>query len=86
MTAGLSRYDQDPDALAWARAKVRELESRWRKFADDARFSGDTRNADRWTWLANGVRNDLLGGGATVLGAFDERRASLPPVPDGELT
>jgi hypothetical protein len=74
VTADLSRYDRDPDAL----------EARWRKFSDDARLSGDGGNADLWTWLANGVRNELLGGSGCVTAAFDERRAGLPPVPDGE--
>lgn len=81
MTADLSRYDTDPDALAWARAKAGQVESRWRKFSDDARQSGDSRNADLWAWLANGVSGELLGRGC-VIGAFDERRAGLPPVAD----
>ncbi len=84
MIADLSRYDRDPDALAWARAKVTDLESRWRKFAESAAEAGHDDQADMWRYLANGVRNELIGGDGCVIAAFDERRASLPPVADGE--
>ena len=84
MTAGPSRFDRDPDALAWARLKVKDLESRWRKFAESAADAGKDDQADMWRYLANGVRNELIGGEGCVIAAFDERRASLPPVADGE--
>lgn len=82
--ADLSRFDRDPDALEWAREKVRDFESRWRKFSKDAAEAGKPDVADIWRYLANGVHASLIGGSGCVIGAFDERRASLPPVADGE--
>ena len=84
MTAYLSRYDRDPDALAWARAKAADLECRYRRFSTDAAKAGQDDAANMWRYLANGVRNDLIGNGGCAIAAFDERRASLPPVADGE--
>lgn len=83
MTADLSRFDRDPDALAWARARVANLESRWRKFAESAARAGKDDRADMWRCLANGVRSGLIAGEGGVIAAFDERRAALPAA-DGE--
>ena len=83
MTADLSRYDRDPDALEWAREKARDLESRWRRFSESAAEVGNDSQAEMWRYLANGVRSELIGGDGCVIAAFDERRASLP-VADGE--
>ena len=84
MTADLSRFDRDPDALAWARAKAADLESKWRKFAESAAEAGHDDQANMWRYLANGVRNELIGGDGCVIAAFDERRAALPPAEAGE--
>jgi len=83
MAADLSRYDRDPDALAWARARVANLESRWRKFSESAASAGKDDQAQMWRHLANGVRSGLIGGEGGVIAAFDERRAGLPAA-DGE--
>jgi hypothetical protein len=84
MTADLSRFDRDPDALEWVREKVRDLESRWRMFSESATEAGKDDQANMWRYLANGVHTSLIGGTGCVIAAFDERRASLPPVADGE--
>jgi hypothetical protein len=83
VTADLSRYDADPGALAWAREKVANLESRWRKFGEAAASAGKDEQAGMWRYLANGVHSGLIGGEGGVIAAFDDRRASLP-VADGE--
>jgi hypothetical protein len=85
VTADPSRYDRDPDALAWARAKVANLESRWRKFSESAAIAGKDEQAEMWHYLANGVRSGLIGGEGGVIAAFDERRAALPAA-DGEAS
>lgn len=84
MTVGPSHYDRDPDALAWARSKVADLEARYRRFSESAIAAGEPEQADMWRYLANGLRAGLIGDGGCVIAAFDERRAGLPPVPDGE--
>jgi hypothetical protein len=83
VTAGLSRFDRDPDALAWARAKVSDLEARYREFSASAALAGKDDQAEMWRYLANGVRHDLIGGDGCPVAAFDERRAELPPA-EGE--
>lgn len=83
MTPAPSRYDRDPDALAWARGKVADLEARWREFEASARSTGKDGQAELWRQMANGLKHGLIGGDGYVIAAFDERRAGLP-VPDGE--
>ena len=63
MTSGPSRYDRDPDALAWARSKVADLESRYRRFSQSAAEAGLSAQADMWASTADRVRRDLIGDG-----------------------
>jgi hypothetical protein len=78
MTDGPSRFDRDPDALAWARSKVAGIEARYREYASLADRAGKPEQAEMWRYMANGLRHALIGDGS-VIAAFDERRAALPP-------
>lgn len=66
-----SRFDFDPEALAWARAKIQREYERAR---DMERKSAEP---TLWRFLANALRRNLIGGTGCVIGAFDER---LPQV------
>jgi hypothetical protein len=83
MTDNISRFDRDPDALAWARSKVAGIEARYREYAESADRAGKPAEAEMWRYMANGFRHALIGDGS-VIAAFDERRAGLPPSEEGE--
>lgn len=84
MTSDLSRFDRDPDALAWARAKVADLEDRYRRLEGAAKAERLVAVAFRLHWIAGDLRTELIGTGEGPLAAFDERRAGLSPAVDGE--
>ncbi|MEU6370264.1 hypothetical protein ABZ876_32215 [Streptomyces sp. NPDC046931] len=67
----LDRYDYDPDAIAWARAKVRKTVDRAERAA-----AGDTLSAEdreQWRRIAAYIRRELLTREGVVHAAFDER-------------
>lgn len=83
MTYPPSRYDQDPEAIAWARAKVQAEIERAEQFAADLFAAGDPA-ADRWMFLAQHMRRWLLGDTTSpVMGRFDERLPELHTTADG---
>ncbi len=77
-----SRYDSDPEALAWARTKVEERLDRvdqmvaaWRP-----RATSDPATTARFTGSGNAVkylRSTLIDGGDHGIAAFDTRRAAV---------
>lgn len=84
MTYLPSRYDQDPEAIAWARAKVQAEIERAEQFAADLIAVGDPASeADRWTFLAQHLRRWILGDTTSpVMGRFDERLPELHTAAD----
>lgn len=70
----LRRFDSDPDALAWARAKVQHQVDRLRDFERQATERGDTEQALQWRKMATMLRRQFLGGTGCVIAAFDERK------------
>lgn len=72
MTGGLSRFDSDPEALAWARARVEKHLDR----LDQNAALATGMSGERWKGAANAsrfLRRALVGDGGCVYGAFDER-------------
>ncbi|MFF7187715.1 hypothetical protein ACFZAR_21265 [Streptomyces sp. NPDC008222] len=69
--SSLDRYDHDPDALAWARAKVRRSVDRAERAAQDRALSAGER--EEWRRIASYVRRELLTRDDVVHAAFDER-------------
>lgn len=69
----LSRFDTDPDALAWARAKIQQTVERAEQFEKHAAERGQADMAARWRLAAQVMRRDLLGGRGCVIAGFDER-------------
>lgn len=77
-----SRYDQDPEAIAWARAKILAEIERAEQSAADLFAVGDP-EADRWTFLARHLRRWFLGDTTSaVMGRFDERLPALHTAAD----
>jgi len=69
----LSRFDSDPDAIAWARLKLERYVERAEAFEKHARDSGNATWAGHWRITATYMRRTLLGGKGCVIAAFDER-------------
>jgi len=81
MTTDLSRYDRDPDALAWARAKVQCEIDRFRDFERQATEQGKT-DPLQWRKMANMLRRGFIGGQGCVIAAFDERLPEVRRIDD----
>lgn len=81
-----SKFDLDPEALAWARTKVEKFIKKMRNFEEQASH-GDPYSPERerqWRVFGNIVRMDLIGGEGCVIALFDERLPTiLPLLPEG---
>lgn len=71
---GISRYDTDPDALAWARTRVQHQIDRLAAFEARAAETGKANLAHGLSMARRSTEQLLLGGEGCVVGAFDERR------------
>lgn len=69
----LSRFDSDPDAIAWARGKIQQYVERAEAFQKHNTDTGSPEWAERWRITAAYMRRTLLGGKGCVIAAFDER-------------
>lgn len=69
----LSRFDSDPDAIAWARGKIQQYVERAELFEKHAREAHNLEMAAHWRITAAYMRRTLLGGRGCVIAAFDER-------------
>lgn len=78
-----SRYDRDPDAIAWARTKIQHSIDKAERFSREA----DTEDArTRWRWIAKFMHRELLGSGeGCVITAFDERLPEWRRIVDNAL-
>jgi hypothetical protein len=75
-TSRPSRFDQDPEVIAWARAKVQAEIDRADELATQAAAIGDAATAEQWAFLARALRGRLLGDTrSSSWGQFDERLA-----------
>lgn len=66
-------YDNDPEALAWARAyveRVAALMDEWEKYAAEK----GTTDPKQWRRFACLLRDRFIGGSGCVIAAFDERK------------
>jgi hypothetical protein len=90
MTYGPSPYDRDPQAIAWARAKVQAEIDHVERFAAELADVKDQQAAATWGAIARYMRRTLLGNPESpVMGRFDERLPALheaaadwrPPAP-----
>lgn len=70
-TPDLSRFDSDPEALAWARKHVQRAIDRARQFG--AQAAGEDQGFG-WAHIARYMEQKLIGGQNCVIAAFDERK------------
>lgn len=83
-----SKFDRDPEALAWARTKVQDEITRCRKFAESARAADkpeQSEQSETWRRLANRMQRMFIGGEGRVMGYFDERLPALAKAVDNAL-
>jgi hypothetical protein len=73
-----SRFDSDPQALAWARERVQHRIERAERFAVESK-----ENKDFWRKHARMMQNDFIGGEGCVIAAFDERRPAFVKMWEG---
>lgn len=69
----MSDFDRDPEALAWARAKIQREVNKLRGWEKTAAERGDDEQSMRWRRMANLLQREFLGTGNCVIAAFDER-------------
>jgi hypothetical protein len=67
------RFDHDPEAVAWARAKVEHEIDRLTRWRDQAKAEGKTDQAQTWRRIAAYLHRHFVGGEDCVVAAFDER-------------
>lgn len=71
----VTRFDFDPEALAWARSKVEAERDRWRNSAQ--REGIDPEVAVRYRRFSNLLDTQLIGGEGCVITPFDARRPDI---------
>lgn len=68
-----SRFDSDPEAIAWARSKVKWAVRQAELFEKQANDARNPKSGQRWHLVAGYMRRALLGGQGCAIAAFDER-------------
>ncbi|MFI8360745.1 hypothetical protein ACIGD1_11355 [Streptomyces sp. NPDC085612] len=76
-------FDTNPEALAWARAKVQAYLDRLQQFEEQAHVEQDPVTAAACRNARLMAARHFLGDGDRTVGVFDERLASTQPA-DGE--
>ena len=71
----LTDFDDDPEALAWARARVEREIARMQDFQRQAKAKG--RDPLPWLRHKNLLHRAFIGGSGCVIAAFDERRPAI---------
>ena len=69
----MSDFDRDPEALAWARAKVQAYIDQLADFEEQAAARGDAATATGCGISRRLAERHFLGDGGCTIGAFDER-------------
>lgn len=80
-----SPYDYDPEALAWARAKIQHEIERAEKFVEQATTDGATERAEFWRRHALHLHRSFIGGEGCVIARFDERLPELAKAVDHSI-
>lgn len=69
----LSRFDTDPDALAWAREHIQRYIDRATGFEAHCRETGNPQGETNWRTVRQFMTQTLIGGKGCVIAAFDQR-------------
>lgn len=80
-----SKYDTDPEALAWARAKVEEFMDRLAQFEKQAKADYNTITEYGCGVARALAQRHFLGDGGCTIGAFDERLPDFVKSVDGAI-
>lgn len=80
-----SRFDRDPEALAWARGKVQDYIDRLADFERQVAEAGDEASVRCFRIVQSHVRSYFLGDGGCVIGVFDQRMPDLAKAIDSAL-
>ena len=84
-----SKFDLDPEALAWGRAKVEVFIEKMRRFEEQAKHdsTGSGRERERqWRVCGSIAQMVLIGGEGCVIALFDERLPQILPPLDPPVT
>ena len=71
----MSKFDDDPEALAWARERVQREIDRMVDFQRQA--TEKDKDPSQWRMFENLLRRSFIGGTGCVIAAFDERRPAI---------
>ena len=77
-----TNYDQDPEAIKWARDKVQHHLDRIERMSKSPTLDEESRRG--WRKAAHMIRMDLLGGEGCVIASFDERLPELSKMLEGK--
>lgn len=77
-----SRFDRDPEALAWARAKVQDYIDQLERWQEEANIRGAAAKALGFGTARLLAQRHFIGGGC-IIGAFDERCPDIARALDG---
>lgn len=68
-----SRFDTDPEAIEWARRKIKWAIRQAEHFEKQANNARNLKAGQRWHIVAGYMRRALLGGTGCAIAAFDTR-------------
>lgn len=77
----MSAYDKDPEAVAWAAAKVARSADKAERFSREA---ASVEQRTQWRKIAWFMRRELIGGTGCVIAGFDARLPEMRKLLDGE--
>jgi hypothetical protein len=78
-----NRFDRDPEALAWARAKIQRRADLYAEWERKAKAEGDAEKMLHWRRLKNVLHRDFIGGEGCVITGFDARLPEYLAMLDG---
>lgn len=76
----ITKFDTDPEALAWARSKVEGFVAKMSDFERQSKERGDERLERQWRVFGNMAHSHFVGGEGCVIAAFDERLPKILPM------
>lgn len=79
---GYTKFDRDPEALAWARAHVQRQIDKMRRFEAKAEAEGAT-DPVQWRKFGNLLDSAFIGGDGCVIASFDARKPEYLAMLDG---
>ena len=80
-----SKYDIDPEALAWARARVQQYLDRLADFEQQAKTKGDPITQHSCGVARLLAERHFLGDGGCTIGVFDERLPEMAKAVDHSI-